>query len=78
MSTRRPVPPLLFTMIYDLRDEEAWRKAHRDRSLWGKIYTDIHVLDNDHIILSFRSGGERWWKWEKVRQAWILGEGKAA
>lgn len=61
-----------FTIIYDLRDASAERKSHRDRSLWGKLYTDIHTVDNDHIALVFRPAGPRWARWEEVRKRWIL------
>jgi hypothetical protein len=66
--------PAAFTVLYDLRDAEAWRKAHRDRSLWGKFYTDIHPLDNDHIALVFRPAGPRRARWEEVRRQWIVQE----
>ncbi len=64
-----------FNILYDLRDPAAWNLAHRHRYFWGKLYTDIYVLDNDHILLVFRSAGNsRWREWEKVRKAWILEE----
>ena len=44
--------PLL--RVYDLRDPAARQAAHRHRGFWGKLYTDIHALDNDHIALVFR------------------------
>jgi hypothetical protein len=67
-----PTLPPAFDVIYDLRNDFALRKAHRDRQFWGKLYTDIAVLDNDHIVLTFRPAGERWEKWETVRRRWIL------
>lgn len=68
-----------FIKLYDLRDPAAWKQAHRDRALWGKLYTDIHVLDNDHVLLVFRAAEDsRWRAWEEVRRGWILGEGVAA
>ena len=44
-------------VIYDLRDDEAWRCAHQDRRVWGKALCDFYVLDSDHVILLFRPGG---------------------
>jgi hypothetical protein len=68
--------PLL--RVYDLRDPDAWRAAHRHRHYWGKLYTDIHALDNDHVALVFRPApDERWRAWERVRLEWIL-EDRAA
>jgi hypothetical protein len=67
-----------FTIIYDLRGADAQRKAHSDRNLWGKLYTDIHALDNDHVALVFRSAGcEEWKAFEVTRKRWIL-EGHAS
>ena len=63
--------PLL--RVYDLRDPAAWRAAHRHRGFWGKLYTDIHYLDTDHVVLVFRPApDERWRAWEQVRLEWIL------
>jgi hypothetical protein len=63
-----------FTIVYDLRDDRAWAQAHQDRHAWGKLYTDIHALDNDHVALTFRPAPDpRWRKWEEVRKGWILG-----
>jgi DMSO/TMAO reductase YedYZ molybdopterin-dependent catalytic subunit len=59
-------------IVYDLRDPGAWRAARRHRRLWGQLYTDIHALDADHIALVFRSGGDRWQRWESVRLRRIL------
>jgi hypothetical protein len=62
-----------FTILYDLRDAEAWARAHRHRNLWGKLYTDIHVLDNDHVLLTFRPAPDPSWRaWEEVQKSWIL------
>ena len=44
-------------MIYDLRDCDAWTKAHDDRGAWGKAYCDIYDVGPDHVILVFRPGG---------------------
>ena len=64
-----------FEILYDLRDEDAWMQAHRDRKLWGKIYTDFYALDSDHIVLIFRPAPhERWRRWEEERRHMILGK----
>ena len=63
--------PLL--RVYDLSDPVAWEAAHRHRGNWGKLYTDIHYLDTDHVVLVFRPApDERWRAWESVRLEWIL------
>jgi hypothetical protein len=65
-----------FAIVYDLRDPDATALAHRHRSYWGKLDTEIHPLDNDHVVLVFRpSPDPRWRPWEKVRRAWILERG---
>jgi hypothetical protein len=66
--------PADLIVLYDLRDPDAWQTARRHHALWGKLYTDIHALDYDHIALVFRSAGERWRPWELVRLSWILDE----
>jgi hypothetical protein len=63
--------PLL--RIYDLRNPDAWRAAHRHRGFWGKLHTDVRALGADHVALVFRSGGERWRPWGGVRPRSILG-----
>jgi hypothetical protein len=60
--------------MYDLRIPGTWQQAIRDRSTRGKLYTEDYTLDLDHVVLVFRSGGERWRAWERVRAQWILGE----
>ncbi len=61
--------------VYDLRDPAAWQSAHRHRGFWGKLYTDVHALDNDHVVLIFRPApDERWRPWESARLRWILGQ----
>jgi hypothetical protein len=61
--------------IHDLRDPDAWQAAHRHRGYWGKLYTDIYALDEDHGALVFRPApDERWRRWERVRLRWIRGE----
>lgn len=44
-------------VIYDLRDDAAWKRAHRDRDAWGKAFCDFEFLDEDHVVLFFRPGG---------------------
>jgi hypothetical protein len=64
-----------FSIVYDLRDRAAWTKAHRDRSYWGKLYTDLCILENNHVALVFRPAPDsRWRAWEGVRRGWILKE----
>jgi hypothetical protein len=64
--------------VYDLRDPAARQAAKRHRSFWGKLYTGIYPLENDHVALVFRPApDERWRKWEKVRLGWILKDGAA-
>jgi hypothetical protein len=59
-------------VIYDVRDAAARQSAHRHRSFWGKLYTDIVALDYDHILLAFRPAPDlRWRPWERVRLQWI-------
>ncbi len=43
--------------VYDLRDPEAWERAGRERCAWGRERTEIHRLDNDHVIIEFKPGG---------------------
>jgi hypothetical protein len=72
MNTAELLP---LVRVYDLRDPDAWRAAHRHRGYWGKLYTDIHTLGSDRVILVFRpSPNERWRAWEAVRLGWILDE----
>jgi hypothetical protein len=62
-----------FAILYDLRDPDARKRAHGHRNYWGKLYTDIHALDNDHVLLSFRPAPDpRWRAWENVRRRWIM------
>jgi hypothetical protein len=64
--------PEPFTIVYDLRDPDVWERARYQRACWGKLYTDIHALDPDHVALVFRSAGPRWHAWEAVRRGWIV------
>jgi hypothetical protein len=64
-----------FTLVYDLRDHDAWARAYRHRGYWGKLYMDIDILDNDHVVLTFNPAPDsRWPPWEEVRKRWILEE----
>ena len=77
----RSIESLPLVRVYDLRDPAAWRAAHRHRGSWGKHYTDVHALDNDHVVLIFRPApDERWRAWERARLKRILDEtgGQAA
>jgi hypothetical protein len=62
-------------IVYDLGVAGAWQAARRHRASWGKLYTDIHALDTDHVALVFRPApDERWRAWERVRLRWILNQ----
>jgi hypothetical protein len=71
-----------FALVYDLSVPSGWEAAHRHRAFWGRRFTDVDVLDYDHVALCFRPHpDERWRPWELVRLSWILGEdysGRAA
>jgi len=71
-----------FAIVYDLTCAYAWRQAHAHRRLWGRCFCEHYVLDEDHLLIVFVPGGERWQRWEANRKRWILGrdhaEGKAA
>ena len=69
--------PLL--RVYDLRDPGARQRAHYHRNLWGRLYTNVHVLVSDRVALVFRPApDERWRAWERVRLRGILEERGAA
>lgn len=42
--------------LYDLRYDAAWRRARRERRAWGAERTEIHTLDNDHLVIEFWPG----------------------
>jgi hypothetical protein len=44
-------------VAYDLRDPDAWARAQEQRATWGRERSEIHKLDNDHIVIECRSGG---------------------
>jgi hypothetical protein len=67
--------PVILTIVYDLRDPGAWDEACRHARLWGRLYTDLHRLDDQGVVLVFRPApDERWREWERVRAQWIMKE----
>jgi hypothetical protein len=71
----RSIESLPLVRVYNLRDPAARQAARRHRSFWGKLYTEIHALDSDHVALVFRPApDERWRAWERLRLRWILEE----
>jgi hypothetical protein len=77
--TQRQVPFDLIPLIrvYDLRHADGWRQAHLHRRLWGRLHVDAFPLDDDHVLLVFSSKGPRWERWERLRLAWILADGRS-
>lgn len=68
-------PPAEFSIVYDLREPGAWRRARRARHYWGVRYTRVDMVDDDHVILTFHPAPDRRWaRWEEVRKGWILRE----
>jgi hypothetical protein len=63
-----------FAIIYHLQDAHAWRQAHAHRRLWGRRFCQHYVLDEDHLLIVFIPGGERWQLWEAHRKQRILGQ----
>jgi hypothetical protein len=61
-------------VVYDLGIAGGWEIACEHGRTWGRLYADIHTLDEDHIAVVFRSGDERWRPWELVRLSWILND----
>ena len=43
--------------VYDLRDPEAGAQASADVDAWGRQWTEIHSLDNDHVVIAFKPRG---------------------
>jgi hypothetical protein len=43
--------------VYDLRDPEASAQASTDQDAWGRQWTEIHILDNDHVAIQFKPRG---------------------
>jgi hypothetical protein len=68
--------PAVLTVAYDIGEPggAGWDAAVRHRNMWGKLYTGIHFLDDDTVVLSFRPADnrQRWAEWERVRAAWIM------
>ncbi len=64
--------PEVLTVAYDLRDPDALEQAKRHRRVWGLLYTEVTLLDEDHVALTFRNGGPLWSTWEAVRLGWVL------
>jgi hypothetical protein len=67
----------------EIRGEPLWIKCHAGDVLTheealqqireeGDRRRLARCLDYDHIALVFRSAGERWRAWERVRLEWIL------
>jgi hypothetical protein len=70
-----------FAIVYDLGDPDTWRQARAHRRLWGRRFCQHYVLDENHLLIVFMPGGDRWASWEARRKRWILGqdlEGRAA
>ena len=44
-------------VLYDLRDAEAWTRAHMERAAWGREQTEIHTVGPDHVVIEFKAGG---------------------
>jgi hypothetical protein len=42
-------------VLYDLRDPTAWALACVDLDAWGRKWTEIHSVDNDHVAIAFKS-----------------------
>ncbi len=40
-------------IMYDLSDPNQFAQASEDRRAWGKRLTEVHELDNDHILIHF-------------------------
>jgi hypothetical protein len=43
--------------VYDLRDAGACARACTDLDVWGRQWTEIHILDNDHVAIQFKPRG---------------------
>jgi hypothetical protein len=57
--TPRPAPPGGSSRVtaYDLRDPEAGAQASTDLDAWGRQWTEIYILDNDHVAIEFKARG---------------------
>jgi hypothetical protein len=45
-------------VVYDLGEPGSWEQACEDRAAWGKELTEIHTLNNNHVAIEFKPGGE--------------------
>lgn len=52
-----PMQTTIVLVVYDLRDVRQWEQAGRDRRAWGREMTQIHALDDDHVVIEFMAGG---------------------
>lgn len=43
-------------VVYDLREPPQWIGARHDREAWGRERSEIHPLDNDHVLIEFKPG----------------------
>ena len=57
--TPRPAPPgsSARVTVYDLRDADAWAQTSTDRDAWGPQWTEIYILDYDHVAIAFKPRG---------------------
>lgn len=44
-------------VLYDLRDPAQWSGARSDREAWGRERSEIHRIDNDHVLIAYYPGG---------------------
>lgn len=44
-------------VVYDLRDPDAWQRAHDELEVWGREMAKIHALGLNHIVIEFLPGG---------------------
>ena len=43
--------------VFDLRDDDGRVQACTDVDAWGRQWTEIHRLDNDHVAIVFKPRG---------------------
>jgi hypothetical protein len=43
--------------VYDLRDADTCARARTDLDAWGRQWTEIYILDNDHVAIEFKARG---------------------
>jgi hypothetical protein len=74
-AAQRTLGEAPLVVVYSLQASDGWEDARRHGRIWGRLYTSIHQLDEDHIALMFRpADDERWRDWEAERKRWILEE----